>query len=116
MSIRLCLLSQPNNKLISNSEQSMNATDLLPITFIVILPPNTHGKKSIKFPISRGDLEQNINTKVHTFKILLNSGASASTVCKDVLYKHNKILKDKNNNKWSTMAGTFNTIFVIKII
>ena len=39
MSIRSCLVSQPKNKLISNSEQLFNATDLLPITFSVILPP-----------------------------------------------------------------------------
>ena len=48
-------------------------------------------------------------------KILLDSGASASIICKDVLYERHKILKAKKN-KWSTMAGTFNTIFVTEII
>ena len=44
MSIRSCLVSQPKNKLITNSEQLFYATDLLPITFGVILPPNPRGK------------------------------------------------------------------------
>ena len=44
ISIRSCLVSQPKNKLISNSEQLLNATDLLPITFIVILSPKLSGK------------------------------------------------------------------------
>ena len=33
MSTRSCLVSDPNNKLISNNEQLFNATDLLPIAF-----------------------------------------------------------------------------------
>ena len=53
--------------------------------------------------------------KVHTIKILLDSSSSASTICKDVLYKQHKILEDKKN-KWSTMVGTFNTTFVTEII
>ena len=48
-------------------------------------------------------------------KYFLDSGASASIVCKDVLNERHTILKDKKN-KWSTMAGTFNTTFVTKII
>ena len=44
MSIRSRLASQPKNKLISNSEQTFNATDLSPITFAVILPPKLRGK------------------------------------------------------------------------
>ena len=43
--------------------------------------------------------------------ILLDSGASASIVHKDILYKCHKILKDKMIQE-STMAGTFNTTFV----
>ena len=44
MSIRSRLLSQHRSKLNSNSEQLFNATDLSPITFGVILPPNLCGK------------------------------------------------------------------------
>ena len=45
MSIRSCLVIQPNNKLISNSEKFIkNATDLSPITFGTILPPKLQGK------------------------------------------------------------------------
>ena len=46
MSITSCLVCQCNNKLISNSEQLFNATDLLPITFGVILPPKLRSKIS----------------------------------------------------------------------
>ena len=46
MSIRSRLVSQPKNKLISNGEQLFNATNLLPITVGVILPPKLHGKIS----------------------------------------------------------------------
>ena len=44
MSIKSCLVSQTKNKLISNSEELFNATNLLPITFALILPPNLHAK------------------------------------------------------------------------
>ena len=60
-------------------------------------------------------MDKNKNSKVRTIKILLDSGSSASITRKDVLYERHKILKDKKN-KWSTMAKTFNTTFVTKII
>ena len=44
------------------------------------------------------------NSKVSTIKISLDSGASASTVRRDVLQERHKILKEKKT-KWSTMAG-----------
>ena len=43
MSIWSRLVSQPNNKLFSNSVQLSNATDLSPITFGLILSPNPQG-------------------------------------------------------------------------
>ena len=90
MSIRSCIVSQPNNKLISNSEQLLNTTDLSPITIGVILPPKLRGKISTNSQISPGDSDENQNSKVLTIKILLDSSDSASIVCKDVLYKqHN---------------------------
>ena len=52
MSIRSHLISQHKNKLISNSGQSLNATDLLPITFGVILPPKLCGKNSTNSQIN----------------------------------------------------------------
>ena len=60
-------------------------------------------------------MDENKKSKVHAIKILLDSGASALIMCKDVLYKRHKILKDKKN-KWSSMAGTFKTTFVTQII
>ena len=46
MSIRSRLVSQSNKKLKLNSEQLVNSTDLLPISFGVILPPKVWGKIS----------------------------------------------------------------------
>ena len=60
-------------------------------------------------------MDENLNSKVLTIKILLDSAASASIVRKDVLYVRLKIHKDKKN-KWSTMAGAFNITFVTGII
>ena len=51
-------------------------------------------------------MDENKNCKLHTIKILLDSGASASNVSKDVLHDKNK------KYKWSIMAGTFTTTFV----
>ena len=112
MSIRSHLGSQPKDKLISNSEQIFNAIDLL---FGVILPPNPRNKKSTNSQYNPGISDLNKYSKVCIIKILLDSGASASIVCKDVLYQRHKILKDKKN-KWSTMAGTFNTTSIKEII
>ena len=52
MSIRSCLVSQLQNKLILNSEQLHKTTDLSPITFGVILPPKLRGKISTNSQIS----------------------------------------------------------------
>ena len=115
MFIRSRLVSQLNKKLISNSEILFNATDLLPIAFGVILPPKLRGKNSTNSQNNPITLYVNRNSKVYTIKSLLDSGASASIVRKDVLYERLKILKDKNN-KWSTMAGIFYSTFVTEII
>ena len=77
MSIISCLISQPNKKLISNTEQLLDATVLSSITFGVILPPNQRGKISTNSQINLGTSDENWNSKVHTFKILLDRGASA---------------------------------------
>ena len=104
MSIRSCLVSQIKNKLISNSEQLFIATNLSPIAFVKILPPNLCGKKLTNSQINLRTLNKNKNSNVHTIKIVLDSGASASIVRKDILYKHHRIIKDKKN-KWSTLGG-----------
>ena len=60
MSIRSRLISQPDNKFISNNEQLFNAMDLLPITFGVILPLNLRGKNSINSQIHPVTLDEKI--------------------------------------------------------
>ena len=115
MSIRSRLVSQPNKNLKLNSEQLFNSTDLSHITFGVILPLKLHGKISTNYQIIPVNLDENKNSKVHTIKILLDSGTRASIVCKHVLCERHRILKYRKN-KWSTMVRTFNTTFVPEII
>ena len=110
-----CLVSQPKNKLISNNEQLFITTDLLPIMFSIILPPNPCDKKSTNSQINLGTSDENKNSKVCTIEIFLDSCASASIVWKDVLHICHKILKGKKN-KWSNMAEICNTTFVTEII
>ena len=118
MSIRSRLVRQPKNKSISNNKQLFDDTDLLPITFGVILPPNPRGKNSTNSQINQETMDKKQNSKVHTIKILLDSGASVlitPIVYNNVPYKRGRNLQDKKN-KWSTMAGTFNTTFVTEVI
>ena len=86
----------------------------MPITFSVILPPNPRGKISTNSQINPGTSDENKNSKVCTIKIILDSGASASIVRKDVLRERHKILKD-NKNKWSTMAASFIIKYKLKL-
>ena len=99
MSIRSCLVSQSKNELISNSEQLFNTTDLSPINFGVILPPNLWNKNSTNSQNNPGTLNENKNSIVRTIKILLDSGASASIVCKDVLSENNRIITKRINGQ-----------------
>ena len=115
MSIRSRLASQPNNELISNTEQLFNAKDSSPITFGVILPPKPRGKISTNSQNNPATLDENKNSKVFTIKILLDSGASTSMVRKNKLYECHKKLKNKKN-KWSTIAGTVKSTLVTEII
>ena len=97
ISIRSCLVSQPKNKQISNNAQLFNDKDLLPITFSLILPLNLRNKIK-KSQSNPGTLDENWNFKVHTIKILLDSGASVLIVCKDVMYECHNIFKHKRIN------------------
>ena len=115
MLIRYHPISQSRNKLISNGEQLFKATNSSPITLGVISPQKLYDNFSTNSQINPGTSDENRNSKVRTIKILLDSGASASNVCEDVLYKRHRILKDEKS-KWSTMEGTFNTTFVTEII
>ena len=94
MSIRSRLVSQPRNKLFSHSEQLLNATDLSPIIFGVISSPKPRGKNSTNSQISPRTSEENTNYEARTIKMLLDSGASASIVRKDLLHKRHRIQKD----------------------
>ena len=69
----------------------------MPITFGVILPPNLRGKNLTNSQNNPGATDENKNSKLSTYKILLDSGANASIVRKDVFFKSPKILKDKKN-------------------
>ena len=96
--IRSRLVKQPNKKLNSNSDQSIDSTDLSPITFGIILPSKLRGKISTNSQINPITSDKNRNYKVRIINILLDSSATASIVRKDVLYKCHKILKTKRIN------------------
>ena len=64
----------------------------------MILSQNPHGKKSTNSQIDPGTSDENKSSKVHTIKILLDSGASASIARKDFLYERQRILKVKKIN------------------
>ena len=115
MSIRYRLVSQSNRKSKLNSEQLFDSTDLSPVTFGAILSPKLRGKFQQILKLFRLIRMRIKNYKVRTINILLDIGASASIVHKDVLYERHKIFKDKKN-KWSTMAGAFNITFITEII
>ena len=95
--------------------QWFNATNSSPITFGVTFPLKLRSKISTNSQINPTASDENKYSNVHTIKIYLYNGASASIIRKDVLYKRHKFLRDKKN-KWSTVAGTFNTTFVTEII
>ena len=67
ISIRSRLVSQPKNELILNSEQLFNTTDLLPITFGIILSPNTRGKIS-----TNSQIYQELRMRVKILKYVLS--------------------------------------------
>ena len=89
--------------------------ELSHITFGVILTPKIRGKISTNSQINPVNSDENKNSKASTIKILLDSGANASVVHKDMWHERHKIFKDKKN-KWSTMARTFNSTFLTEII
>ena len=61
MSIRSRLVSQPNNKVISNNEQFFDARDLFPITFGIILPLNPGVKYLNHSEINMGTEDENFD-------------------------------------------------------
>ena len=73
----------------------------MPITFGIITPLDPRGKNSTNSQINSGITDENKDSKVQTIETLLDSGASASIVHKDMKYEHHR------RNKWSTMAGIF---------
>ena len=60
MSIRPRLVSQARNKLISNSEQQLNVTNLSLKTFGLILAPNPCGKNLANSQINPGTMHNSI--------------------------------------------------------
>ena len=57
MSIRSNLASQPNNNLVSNSEQLFNAMDLSPINFCISSLPNPREKNLTNSQINSGTIK-----------------------------------------------------------
>ena len=93
-----CLKSQSKNNLIPNNEQLFYATNLLPITFGIILSSNQRNTKIKNSQNSPGTMDINKFQKVHTIKILLDSGDSASIVHKDVPHNIVRFINVKRIN------------------
>ena len=82
----------------SNSKLLFNAIALSLIIIGIMLPLNLRSKNAKKSQMNSGTTGGNKNSKVHTVKILLDCNVGASIVCKEVLYKSLKILKDRKMN------------------
>ena len=85
-SFRSCWTSHNNKKDINNQ------TDLVPITFGVLISK-----------------ERNSEKRSTNVKILMDSGASASIIHKSYVSKNNFITRKSSANQWSSMAGSFST-------
>ena len=66
--------------------------DYSPKTFGLIFTLNLRGKNLKNSQIYPGTKDENKNYKVRTIKILLDSGASASTIRKDIFHIRHRIL------------------------
>ena len=97
LNIRSRLISQPNNKLISNNDQLFNATNLSPISFGIIFFPNPQGINSTNSQINPGTMNEHKNSKVGIIKVLLDSCAIALILRRDVFHEHQSIHKDNKN-------------------
>ena len=86
------------------------------MTFGVILLPNPRSKKnSTYYQINPRTSDENKNSEICTIKTLLDKSSSVSIVRKTYYTDVTKFSKIKKN-KWSTIAGIFNTTFVTEII
>ena len=110
-SMRSRLASHPNK---TNTKNSSENTDLVPITFGLIVNKISEIKNNLKTNFSQRK-KRTSSTNSKKFKkikkpvrILLDSGASASIIHKDFVSKENYV-KCKNVQQWTMMAGTFKT-------
>ena len=67
MSNAFRLVSKPKNKLISNHKQSFNVTNLLSITFGIILSQSPRGKKWTNSQIDPGSTDKNQKSKIRNY-------------------------------------------------
>ena len=63
----------------------------------MILSPNPRGKISTNSQINPETMDENEKSKLRIIKMILYSGASASIVRKNILYKRQKILYKRKN-------------------
>ena len=94
-------MTSHNNKKLSKNKikKKNNQTDLVPITFGVLISKERNSKKVS--PKQNGARWRNT-----CVKILMDSSASASIIHKSYVSKTNYITR-KTSNKWSTISGTF---------
>ena len=98
----------------NNSEKFSENTDLVPITFGLIVNNSSSNKTSQQtVSLRRNKRTNDTNDKKmkknkKPVRILLDSGASASIISKDFVVKENYV-KSNASQEWLTMAGTFKT-------
>ena len=99
-SLRSRLTGYHNKKLSKNkTKKKINQTDLVPITFGVLISKERNSKKVSP---KQNDIHQR-NTYV---EILMDNCTSASIIHES---QKNFITRKTSANKWSTMAGSFST-------
>ena len=102
--MNLFRLTSHNNKKLSKNKikKKNNQTDLVPITFGVLISKERNSKKVSP--------KQNcVRSRNMYVKILICCVASASIIHKSYVCKNNFITRKTSANKWSRMAGSFST-------
>ena len=95
------LTNHTNKKLSKNKiKETINQTDLVPITFGVLISKERNSKKV-------SPKQNSVHQRNTYINILMSSGAHASIIRSSY---SNFVTRKTSANKWSTMAGYFSTL------
>ena len=103
------LTSHTNKKLSKNKlKKTINQTDLVPITFGVLISKERNSKKV-------SPKQNGVGRRKTYVKILMDIGSSASIIHESYVSKHNFIPRKTSANKWSTMAASHEAEITFKM-